>query len=124
MGSSPPSTIRLVPERYWTAAANVPIRSAGQVGEASCSLMTRWHSLEPVDTPFFVSAPHIFRYERRFAASPERVWESITSDASASAWGRMIKEVAWTSPPPHGVGATRESVALGARARSRYFRWD
>jgi hypothetical protein len=86
--------------------------------------MTRWHSLEPVDAQFLVSAPHIFRYERRFAATSERVWESITSDASAAAWGRMINEVAWTSSPPHGVGATRESVALGARARSRYFRWD
>jgi hypothetical protein len=86
--------------------------------------MTRWHPLEPVDARFFVSAPHIFRHERRFAATPARVWESITSDASAAAWGRMINKVTWTSPPPHGVGATRESVALGAHARSRYFRWD
>jgi hypothetical protein len=86
--------------------------------------MTRWYPLEPVDAEFFASAPHIFGYEKLFAATPERVWESLISDASAAAWGGMVKEVSWTSTPPHGVGATRESAALGSRARSRYFRWD
>jgi Polyketide cyclase / dehydrase and lipid transport len=86
--------------------------------------MTRWYSLEPVDAEFFASAPHIFGYQKPFAAPPEQVWESLISDASAAAWGRLIKEVSWTSAPPLGVGATRESAALGTRARERYFRWD
>ena len=39
--------------------------------------MTRWHPLEPADADFLASAPHIFRYQKRFAASPEKVWESL-----------------------------------------------
>ena len=86
--------------------------------------MTRWYPLEPANAEFFASAPHIFRYQKRFAASPEQVWESLTSDASVAAWGRWIKEVIWTSPRPFGVGTTREAAVFGTRARERYFRWD
>ncbi|WP_179468138.1 SRPBCC family protein [Mycolicibacterium vinylchloridicum] len=86
--------------------------------------MTRWYPLEAVDAGFFASAPYVFRYQKPFAAAPEQVWESLASADSAAAWGRTVKEVSFTSPPPHGVGTTRESVALGARGRSRYFRWD
>lgn len=50
--------------------------------------MTRWHPLEPADADFLTSAPHIFRYQKRFAASPEKVWESLVSDESLAAWGR------------------------------------
>ena len=88
--------------------------------------MTRWHALEPADAGFFETAPHIFRYQKRFPAPPERVWESLASDASLAAWGPTVKEVNWLSPRPFGVGTTREVVlAPGvARVRERYFRWD
>jgi hypothetical protein len=87
--------------------------------------MTRWYPLESADADFFESAPHIFTYQRRFAASPAQVWEQLTSDVSISAWGPAIKSVTWTSPRPFGVGTTRDVVALGgATSRERYFRWD
>jgi hypothetical protein len=87
--------------------------------------MTRWHPLEPADDGFFASAPHVFRYQKRFAATPEQVWESLTSDVSIAAWSPAIKEVNWTSPRPFGVGATRDVVGLGGSSvRERYFRWD
>lgn len=86
--------------------------------------MTRWYPLEPADAEFLSSAPHVFRYQKRFAASPEQVWESLTSDASVAAWGPMTNEVNWTSPRPFGVGTTREVAGLGSRTRERYFRWD
>jgi hypothetical protein len=86
--------------------------------------MARWYPLEPVDAEFLGSAPHIFRYQKPFDATPEHVWKSLVSDASAAAWGRLINEVSWTSAPPFGLGATRESAAFGTRSRSRYFRWD
>jgi hypothetical protein len=75
--------------------------------------MTRWHALEPADADFLASAPHIFRYQKRCAASPEKVWESLVSDESLTAWGPMIKDVTWTSPRPFGVGTTREVTAPG-----------
>jgi hypothetical protein len=87
--------------------------------------MTRWYPLEPADDDFLVSAPHIFRYEKRFAAPPEKVWESLISDESLTAWSPMIKELTWTSPRPFGVGTTREVKPLGGpRVRERYYRWD
>jgi hypothetical protein len=88
--------------------------------------MTRWHGVEPVDEAFFTSAPHVFRYEKRFAAPVEKVWESLASDASLSAWSATVSAVHWSSPRPFGVGTTREVVlAPGlARMRERFFRWD
>ncbi|SEH71048.1 Carbon monoxide dehydrogenase subunit G [Mycolicibacterium rutilum] len=87
--------------------------------------MTRWYPLEPADADFLASAPHVFRYEKRYAATPEQVWESLTSDESLAAWGPSLKSVTWTSPRPFGVGTTRDVVAPGgATMRERYFRWD
>ncbi len=87
--------------------------------------MTRWYPLEPADDDFIASAPHIFRYQKRFAASPEQVWASLTSDDSLSAWGSTLRELTWTSPRPFGVGTTREVAPLaGPRVRERYYRWD
>jgi len=87
--------------------------------------MTRWHALEPADAAFLASAPHIFRYQKRFAASPEKVWESLVSDESLAAWGPMIKDVTWTSPRPFGVGTTRDVTAPGGSVmRERFFQWE
>ena len=88
--------------------------------------MTRWYSLEPVDGAFFTAAPHVFRYERRFAAAPETVWESLVSDESLSAWSPLVSSVTWLSPRPFGVGTAREvTLAPGlTHMRERFFRWD
>jgi hypothetical protein len=87
--------------------------------------MTRWYQLETADTDFLASAPHIFRYQKRFAAPPEKVWEQLTSDESLAAWGPMLKELTWTSSRPFGVGTTREvQPPAGPRVRERYFLWD
>jgi hypothetical protein len=87
--------------------------------------VTRWHELQPADADFFDSAPHVFTYQKRFAAPPAKVWEQLTSDESIAAWGLAVKEVNWTSPRPFGVGTTREVVAPGGSAmRERFFRWD
>jgi Polyketide cyclase / dehydrase and lipid transport len=87
--------------------------------------MGRWYPLEPADDDFLASAPHIFRYQKRFDASPEKVWDSLVSDESLTAWSPMIKELTWTSPRPFGVGTTREVMPPGGpRVRERYYRWD
>ncbi len=88
--------------------------------------MARWFSLESADAGYFDTAPHVFRYEKHFAAPPEQVWESLQSDASVSAWSPAIKTVTWTSPRPFGVGTTREVAPPGGQGkmRERFFRWD
>ena len=102
-----------------------PIQRVSAHDAACCSAVTRWYPLEPADAGFFESAPHVFVYQTRFAASPEKVWEQLTSDESIAAWGPAIKEVNWTSARPFGVGTTREVVAAGGPTmRERFFRWD
>lgn len=86
--------------------------------------MTRWFALESADAGLFDSAPHVFRYEKHYAATPGQVWESLQSDESSAAWGNTVASVTWTSPRPFGVGATRE-VRLGPnKVREYFFRWD
>jgi hypothetical protein len=88
--------------------------------------MTRWYAVEPVDEGFFTSAPHVFRYAKTFAAPVERVWESLTSDASLAAWSATVSSLTWLSERPFGIGTTREVVlAPGlAKVHERFFRWD
>jgi hypothetical protein len=88
--------------------------------------MTRWYSLQPADESFFATAPYVYRYPVELAASPERVWASLTSDRALADWGLGLHSLEWTSPRPFGVGTTR-SVVLPGRAlaiRERFFRWD
>jgi Polyketide cyclase / dehydrase and lipid transport len=88
--------------------------------------MTRWYEVEPADEDFFTSAPYVFRYSKRFAASPEKVWQSLASDESLAAWSATVSSVHWLSARPFGIGTTRE-VALApglTRVRERYFHWD
>jgi polyketide cyclase/dehydrase/lipid transport protein len=88
--------------------------------------MPRWHRLERPDASTFTEATHAYRYPARFAAPPERVWASLTSDDSVKAWGLGVRRLTWTSPRPFGVGTTREVVLpLGAMTlREEFSRWD
>lgn len=88
--------------------------------------MARWFPLESTDASAFDTAPHVFRYEKRFDAPPEAVWMSLASDNSLADWGSSVKEVNWLTPRPFGVGSSREVVlAVGfARIREQFFRWD
>jgi hypothetical protein len=88
--------------------------------------MTRWFAVESADAAFFSSAPHVFRFSKRFAATPERVWESLVSDESLAAWSSSVSALNWTSDRPFGVGTTREVVLAPGltRVQERFFRWD
>lgn len=89
--------------------------------------MPRWFPLEPVGAEFFDTAPHVFTYDRHFAAPPEKVWESLQSDESLAAWGSpAVASVTWTTPRPFGVGSKREVAAPRGitRVREQFFRWD
>ncbi|BBY78048.1 polyketide cyclase [Mycolicibacterium parafortuitum] len=86
--------------------------------------MTRWHALDEADAGFLDTAPHVFRYEMHYDATPEQVWESLQSDESLAAWGDTIGSLTWTSPRPFGIGATREVGTGPIRVRERFFRWD
>ena len=84
-----------------------------------------WYSLEAADANFFSTAPIVHSYPAEFPASPERVWQQISSDESLGAWGLGVG-LRWTSPRPFDIGTTREVVLplRAARLRERFFRWD
>lgn len=90
------------------------------------AMTTPRFSLKAADAGFFTTAPLLFNYEKRYAAPPDRVWESLASDESLAAWSSAIKKLTWLSPRPFGVGTTREVVlAPGiARVYEHFFRWD
>jgi Polyketide cyclase / dehydrase and lipid transport len=88
--------------------------------------MTRWHTLEPADEAFFKTAPHLYRFVVDLSVPPERVWESLQSDESVTAWGLGVQSLRWQNPRPFGVGTTRE-VVLPLHAmtlREKFFIWD
>lgn len=95
------------------------------VAAGMLSSMT-WYPLEPADAGLFDTAPMIYRFPMRLAASPQRVWESLVSDNSVADWGPGVKSVTWTTPHPFGAGTEREvHLAAGlAKVRERFFRWD
>lgn len=88
--------------------------------------MSRWFSMQPVDESFFATAPYVYRFPVDLPVPPARVWESLTSDESVSAWGLGVQSLRWTSPRPFGVG-TRREVVLPLRAitvRENFFLWE
>jgi hypothetical protein len=88
--------------------------------------VTHWYPLEPVDETFFDTAPYVYRFPVELSVSPQRVWESLTSDRALADWGLGLRSLEWTSPRPFGVGTTR-SIELTGRAvtiHERFFRWE
>jgi hypothetical protein len=89
------------------------------------SAMAKFHHLEAADESFFSSAPHVYRFPVELSVSPERVWESLTSDGSLADWGLGIK-LSWTTPRPFGVGTGRRvTMPLGLMTvNERFFIWE
>lgn len=85
-----------------------------------------WHALQDLDDTFFRTAPHVYRYPIDLDVPPERVWQSLTSEESVSAWGPFVKSLRWTSPRPFGVGTTREvTLPLGViTVREQFLLWE
>ncbi|WP_254801947.1 SRPBCC family protein [Kitasatospora sp. SUK 42] len=83
-----------------------------------------WFTLEHFDASFFETAPHRHSYPMDLPVSPEAVWRGLADDAPLS-WCRGLSGGRYTSPPPHGVGTTREITALRAlHLREEFVRWE
>ncbi|MFC4945219.1 SRPBCC family protein [Pseudonocardia sp. GCM10023141] len=92
--------------------------------------MRPWFALAACDADFLTTAPHRYAYPIDLPVPAERVWADLASETPLS-WCRMLGRITWTSPPPHGIGATRTvpvgvSVPFGGPVvlKERYFRWD
>jgi hypothetical protein len=82
-------------------------------------------ALSPVtDADFTPSNPNYHRLVIPANRSAADVWADLHGD-SPLFWCRGIKRAGWTSPRPHGVGATRTvTLANGMKVDERYFRWE
>lgn len=86
--------------------------------------MTRWFPMQPCDSSFFESAPHVYRYLLELPVPPERVWESLTSTRSVADWSPLLASAEWTSPL--GPGASRTVVLPfgSVTVHEHFFRWE
>jgi carbon monoxide dehydrogenase subunit G len=55
---------------------------------------------------FIDSAPFRFVSTVDLSITPEQVWQVLDDAESWPHWATVITKVTWTSPEPHGLGAT------------------
>jgi hypothetical protein len=81
-------------------------------------------SMVPVDESYFERAPQRFSHTWSIARPAEAVWGELVGEQPLH-WCRGLR-IRWTSPPPFGVGTTRNARALGGLSTSHeyFFIWE
>jgi carbon monoxide dehydrogenase subunit G len=86
--------------------------------------LTRPYAVDPVDDSFFDSAPLVVEVAVDLDATPTEVWAALGSDEMWS-WLPVLDRLRWTTPRPHGEGATRiVRVARLFEIEERFYRWE
>jgi len=83
-----------------------------------------WFETDRCDLSYAVDAPCRFESSAVVPASPERVFAVLADPATWPQWFADFQATWWTSPPPHGVGATREVRMRMLGARERFLAWE
>lgn len=80
--------------------------------------------LAPADEEFLTAAPQRYSFSKELPSPAQQVWAVLAGDEPLDFVRGLT--VRWTSPAPHGVGATRKAFgAFGAiRFDERYFIWE
>lgn len=81
-------------------------------------------SCRPETVAFTATAPLRITATREVGADPEAVFAALADAASWPAWFPGLDEARWTSPAPHGVGATREVKVGPLRVAEEFIVWD
>jgi hypothetical protein len=76
-------------------------------------------SLESIDESYFDRAPQRFAHTWSIARPAEAVWGELVGERPLH-WCRGLN-IRWTSPPPFGVGTTRQAKVLGLLIGQEYF---
>jgi len=76
-------------------------------------------SLQPIDESYFDRAPQRFAHTWSIARPAEAVWAELVGQRPLH-WCRGLN-IRWTSPPPFGVGTTRQAKVLGLLSGEEYF---
>jgi carbon monoxide dehydrogenase subunit G len=75
--------------------------------------MATMHPCRPVDLGFLDTAPSTFRNTVSIALTPEELFGVLARADTWSRWAKVITDVEYTSPEPHGVGTTRVVTMRG-----------
>jgi hypothetical protein len=81
-----------------------------------------WFPLEHADLDFTTSSRFKFDNQAVLRASPERIFDLFVDDMLS--WLPDVRSVEWTSPPPHGVGATRIVTLVPLAVQERFLAWE
>jgi hypothetical protein len=106
-------------------AEAVDVQAVGTGEEPQSRERRMRFKLRDADEDFLRSAPHPQVAVFQIPQPADRVWAQLIAEDALS-WCRALTGVAWTSPRPFGVGATR-TVTARPRALALnqvYFRWD
>lgn len=67
-----------------------------------------WFDVEPAGLDYLQRSPFQFRNEAVLNAPCEQVFDVLVEDRDAHIWFKDFVACRFTSPPPHGVGSTRD----------------
>jgi uncharacterized protein YndB with AHSA1/START domain len=73
---------------------------------------------------FVDRAPRVFVFESVLDAGIEAVWAAISADPVTWTWFPGLRDAAYLSPAPHGVGSTRQVTMSGTVYRETILAWD
>jgi len=83
-----------------------------------------WFQVRPTDMSYTLSSPFQFRTEVVIQASPERVFEILSTGEEQRDWFKDFVTCRWTSAAPNGVGSTREIELKALTVKERFLAWD
>ena len=75
--------------------------------------MATMHECRRVGLDFLDSAPSTFSNTVSIALSPDELFGVLARADTWSRWAKVITDVEYTSPEPHGVGTTRVVTMRG-----------
>ena len=83
-----------------------------------------WFNVDAADLDFTERSPFRFENEAVVRCSPERLFDIWATGEAQERWFKDLRAIRWTSPEPHGVGATREVELATLTVKERFLAWD
>lgn len=83
-----------------------------------------WFNTIPSEVSFIDAASHRIAAVTEIPAPPQKVFDVFATADHQHVWMKDFVACRWTSPEPHGVGATREIELKALTARERFLIWE
>lgn len=83
-----------------------------------------WFDVHPVGIDYLQRSPFQFRNEAVLNAPAGRVFDVLVEDRDANIWFKDFVACRFTSPPPHGVGTTRDIELKALTVKERFLVYE